>query len=113
MSRSAASRLQDIDKAINACINYSKHLPDSTISDMALDAIERNLGIIGEAVNHLPKDITDRHPEVDWYAIVGLRNFLIHEYFAVDSEIIYEILEKYLKPLQATIRLAIVRLENS
>ena len=34
----------------------------------------RNIGVIGEAVNHLPDDLARRHPEVDWAAIVGMRN---------------------------------------
>ncbi|MGV3017665.1 HepT-like ribonuclease domain-containing protein [Rothia sp. 88186D007BW] len=113
MSRSPIFRLEEIATAISACLDYSAHLKDPKFSDMALDAIERNLGIIGEAVNHLPKDLTAHYPDIDWVAIVGLRNFLIHKYFAVDAEVIYEILEKYLVPLQTTVRMAMIRLDNS
>ncbi|WP_237221811.1 HepT-like ribonuclease domain-containing protein [Rothia nasimurium] len=113
MSRSPLSRLEDITAVISACLEYSAHLIDPKFSGMALDAIERNLGIIGEAVNHLPKEVTAQYPEIDWVAIVGLRNFLIHEYFAVDEEVVYEILEKYLIPLQTTVNLATSRLDNS
>lgn len=113
MSRSPISRLEDITTAISACLEYSAYITDPKFSGMAFDAIERNLGIIGEAVNHLPKDLIAQYPEIDWVAIVGLRNFLIHEYFAVDEEVIYEILEKYLVPLQTTVNLATSRLDNS
>ncbi|MGV3245642.1 HepT-like ribonuclease domain-containing protein [Rothia sp. 11254D007CT] len=113
MSQSTPSCLDDINSAISSCLEYSEHLQDPKFSNMAMDAIERNLGIIGEAVNHLPEALTCQFPETDWVAIVGLRNFLIHEYFAVDTDVINEILAHYLIPLQATVHLAITTLQNS
>lgn len=51
---------------------------------MPEDAIERNLQLIGEAVKHLPADITGAHPEIAWPRIRGFRSILVHEYFGVD-----------------------------
>jgi uncharacterized protein with HEPN domain len=47
--------------------------------DMAEDAIERNLQIIGEAANHLPAEITDAHSEIAWPQIRGFRDILVHQ----------------------------------
>lgn len=47
------------------------------IADTAEDAVERNLRIIGEAVTHLPAELTDAHPEIAWPQIRGFRNILV------------------------------------
>lgn len=55
-----------------------------------IDAVVRNLEIIGEAVNKIPSEIRKRTPEIPWNKIVGLRNKVIHEYFDVNIPIIWE-----------------------
>lgn len=62
--------------------------------DQLLDAVERNIEKIGEAAAAVPDEIRNRHPEVPWKTIVGLRNKVIHHYFAVDHEVIYLIATK-------------------
>ncbi|MBY0442633.1 MAG: DUF86 domain-containing protein [Mycobacteriaceae bacterium] len=48
---------------------------------MAVSAILREIGVIGEAVNALPETIIAARPEILWRQIAAMRNFLIHEYF--------------------------------
>ncbi len=62
--------------------------------EQLVDAVERNIEKIGEAAAAVPDDIRNRHPEVPWKTIVGLRNKVIHHYFAVDHEVIYQIATK-------------------
>jgi len=62
--------------------------------EQLVDAVERNIEKIGEAAAAIPDTIRNRHPEVPWKTIVGLRNKVIHHYFAVDHEIIYQIATK-------------------
>jgi len=62
--------------------------------EQLVDAVERNIEKIGEAAAAIPDDIRNRHPEVPWKTIVGLRNKVIHHYFAIDSEVIYQIATK-------------------
>lgn len=71
---------------------------------MAEDAIERNLQIIGEAVNHLPAEVTDVHSEIAWPQIRGFRNILVHEYFGVDVDIVRDVVESHLPPLAEALR---------
>ncbi|QDQ99257.1 DUF86 domain-containing protein [Tomitella fengzijianii] len=71
---------------------------------MAEDAIEGNLQIIGEAVNHLPAEITDAHPEIGWPQIRGLRNILVHQYFGVDVDVVRDVVDTYLPPLAEALR---------
>ena len=55
-------------------------------------AVLRVLGVIGEAATRLPDEVRERHPEVPWGSIVGLRNRLIHAYDEVDLDIVWDIL---------------------
>ncbi|MDO8872704.1 MAG: DUF86 domain-containing protein [Methanoregula sp.] len=64
------------------------------LRERTVDAVERNIEKIGEAAAAIPDEIRDRHPEVPWKTIVGLRNKVIHHYFAVDHEVIWQIVTK-------------------
>lgn len=52
-------------------------------------AVERLLLIVGEAANHVSKEFQDKHPEIEWAQIIGLRNILAHEYGEVKMDKIY------------------------
>ena len=60
------------------------------IEEKTIDAVIRNLEIIGEASRHIPDNIIKKYPEIDWIGIKGMRNILIHEYFGVDLRIIWK-----------------------
>jgi len=57
---------------------------------MVQDAVIRNLEIIGEAVKRVPADLKARHPELPWGKISAMCDVLIHEYFGVDLEIVWD-----------------------
>lgn len=101
MKRSVSERIADIRTAIARCLDYAADL-DSTeghMAQMAVDAIERNIATIGEAANHLPDTVTDALPGIDWPAIRGMRNILIHEYFGVENAVVRDVIETKLQPL--------------
>lgn len=62
--------------------------------EQLVDAVERNIEKIGEAAAAIPDTIRERYPEVPWKSIIGLRNKVIHHYFAVDHEVIWQIATK-------------------
>ncbi len=64
------------------------------------EAVIRNLEIIGEAAKKVAQDLRSTHPEVDWARMGGLRDILIHQYFAVDLEIIWDLILNNLPELQ-------------
>lgn len=102
MNRSAEQRVADILEAIARCRRYVDligRVDAAELIDMAEDAIERNLQIIGEATNHLPAVITAAHPEIAWPQIRGFRNILVHQYFGVDIEVVRDVVETHLPPL--------------
>ena len=69
-----------------------------------MDAVARNLEIIGEASKRIPVEIKRQIPDIPWKKIVGLRNMLIHEYSGMDKEIIWDIIENKLDTLEASLK---------
>ena len=61
----------------------------------------RNIEILGEAVKHLSAELTATHPEVEWKSIAGMRDKLVHEYFGVNLDILWDVLASKLPPLRA------------
>lgn len=102
MSRPDTERIDDILEAIEACRRYRPFLEGSDVglAQMALDAVLRNLAVIGEAVNHLSSDVTGAHPELDWRAIVGMRHVLVHQYFDINVAVVVDALDLGLAPLE-------------
>ena len=81
-------------------------------NEMLIDAVVRNFEIIGEAVRNIPVEIQNKYPEVEWKEALGFRNILIHEYFGVDIEALWDTInndipifkEKILKVLKCEIK---------
>jgi len=69
-----------------------------------IKAVVRSLEVIGEAASKLPKHIIETHSEISWPEIVGMRNRLLHEYFGVDLDIVWQTLEEDLEPLNTTVK---------
>ena len=74
-------------------------------------AVIREFEIIGEAVGKLPESFKERHPEIEWQDIKDFRNLLSHEYFGIDLEIVWRIIEDDLPVLMNAVR-EIMRTEN-
>ncbi|MFA5422979.1 MAG: DUF86 domain-containing protein [Phycisphaerae bacterium] len=93
--------LEDIIEAIERIRQYIKGLPFEKFLDdrKTIDAVVRNMEIIGEAANRLPEEFRQNHPEVEWYKVIGLRHRIVHEYFGIDIQIIWQILQKDLPEL--------------
>jgi len=66
-------------------------------------AFVRSLEVIGEAVKNLPKEFRDSHPQVPWKRVAGMRDILIHEYFGVDYELVWNVVNKSIPILRQEI----------
>lgn len=76
-------------------LNYNAFISD----DKTIDAVVRNFEIIGEAANRIDPDFRTNNPEIEWKRIRGFRNRIIHDYFGIDYEIVWTIIESYLDEL--------------
>lgn len=63
----------------------------------------RNLEVIGEAAKQVPEDLRDRHTDVDWRRIAGLRDVLIHGYFGLEDETLWDIVQNKVPELHGQI----------
>ena len=105
MTRDPSQRIEDILVAVERCQRYVVAWSgDADLAEMAEDAIERNLQIVGEAVSHLPEEITSAHPEIEWPEIRGFRNIFVHQYFGVDVEVVCDVVQTYQPPLADVLR---------
>lgn len=65
------------------------------------DAVVRNFEIIGEAANKLPPEIWERYSAVDWKGVIGFRHVLIHDYFGIDLNLVWDIAQNLLPHLES------------
>jgi uncharacterized protein with HEPN domain len=105
MPRDYKVYLEDILEAIGKIQRYTANLSQEAFSgdERTLDAVVRNLEIIGEASKKVPGKIRSKYPEVEWKRIAGLRDILIHEYFGIDIDIIWDIVQNKLPVLEKQI----------
>lgn len=98
-------RLQHINDAIIEVEEYTRNVDFSDFSESSMRkyACIKQLEIIGEASNTISNELKLKFPEVNWVQIVSLRNVLVHEYFGIDSKLIWDIIKNDLPQLKKEI----------
>lgn len=112
--RDARLLLEDIIDSIERIERFTqKHDAASLKADeMARDATVHNLAIIGEAAKQIPNEVRSLMPGVVWKDVIGLRNIIIHRYFAVEAATIWKIVTQDLPSLKLQIQAAMVQINN-
>ena len=102
MPRDFEVYLEDIRLAIGKIQSYTVGLTRDAFDqdDRTIDAVIRNLQIIGEAAKMVPESVRANYPAVAWKKIAGLRDILAHQYFEVDLDIIWDVLQNKLLELE-------------
>lgn len=93
-------------EAIDRIDRYVAGLDEATFlaDEKTSDAVVRNLEILGEAAAHVPEGFRAGTSEIEWPRIVGLRNRVVHGYFAVDLELVWRIVRDDLPALASRLR---------
>ena len=103
--------LEDIVKSIEKIELYTTGIDNykQLISDdQRYDAVIRNFEIIGEASKQLPEIFKNQHNNIPWNKAIGLRNRLIHEYFGINEEIIWNTIVYFLPQFKIQINSLII-----
>ena len=96
--------LTNISDCLAQIESYTQSGRDSFLaSRMAQDAVIRNLEIFGEATKRLSPGLREKHADLPWRQMAGLRDVLIHDYARVDAEEVWGIVERDLPALQVRI----------
>ena len=106
MKRDLRLFIEDILERINLIEDSTGKLSkDKFKSDKLItDATIRRLEIIGEAVKNIPDNFRERYPEVPWKDIAGFRDIIIHAYFGIDFNAVWDIIKKDLPELKKEIQ---------
>ena len=107
MSRDFRVYLEDILEAIRRIEIYTNGLTLEQLAQdtLHMDAVLRNIQIIGEGARQIPDELRNKYLTVEWNKIVGLRNIVTHEYFRVNPEIIWSAIETRIPELRDTVRI--------
>jgi uncharacterized protein with HEPN domain len=98
-----------VDDMITACEKIQRYLarrPRSAFEsdEQAFDAVLKNLEVIGEAAKRVPTEVKESHPEIAWRDIAGLRDIVVHEYFGLDLDIVWDVVENRVPILLGQLR---------
>ena len=105
LSTSILPYLRHILTEIQFLIDFSAGLEAEVFmqDEILQRAFVRSLEIIGEAARHVPDEFRLRHGEVSWSNMVGMRNRLIHGYFGIDYEIVWDVITNIVPDLRSEI----------
>ena len=106
MPRDHRVYLTDILEAVRRILSYTEgmSLEDFEKSLVTVDAVVKNLEVIGEAAGRIPGEIQAEASDIEWRKIITLRNVLAHEYFGVNTKIVWDVVVNKLRPLEHACR---------
>lgn len=105
MAREWVLVLGDLHASVSDAISYSKGLSDTDLHELPekdrllYRALKNAVSEMGEAIKSVPQDVKDRHPQIDWRGLAGLRDIIAHQYFRLDMEFLAPVLHRELPDL--------------
>ena len=106
MPREPRLYVEEMLEAIETIRGYVAALDKAALcaDQRTLDAVIRNLEVLGEAAKRVPPELRARAPEVNWREFATLRDVLIHQYFHVDLDILWDVVSTKLDPLRDSLQ---------
>ncbi len=106
MSREWRSSLADIRTACAKVSHFTMGMDRATFfgDDRTYHAVVHCLLIVGEAAKHVPDDVRQRLPQISWKKIAGMRDWMVHASFAIDEDILWDVVETKVPELARAIQ---------
>lgn len=103
--RDDRERLLDIREAIENIQKYTAHGKDAFSKDELIQTwILHHIQILGEAAARISDEFQEQHTDIPWFKIVGMRNILVHDYFKIDINAVWSVVETDLPTLYDQIK---------
>ncbi len=112
--RSVRLFVGDMLAAIDKIGRYTEGLDATSFfaDEFTVDAVLRNLEVLGEAARNVPPEVRDSHPEIPWKRVVGLRNIVAHVYFGVDLENVWKIVSENVPAIRPAVERLLAELDG-
>jgi uncharacterized protein with HEPN domain len=111
--RDPKERLRDILEEIAAIDRYRNRGRSAFEQDELLQVwFLRHLQIIGEAASGLPEEIRNLDPHIPWHKIIGMRNILVHGYFAIDLDVVWDAVQRDVPLLKPAVEALLTKPED-
>ncbi len=104
--KSPSLYLEHVLEAIAKILEYTNGMDEEEFlaNELVKDGVVRKIEIIGEAIKNLPPDFKEKHKQVPWKDIAGMRDRIIHSYFDVDYKIVWATVQKDIPELERLVR---------
>ena len=105
MKREYKFFLNDILEAVDSIHKFSEGLNFDSFkrNKLIVDACVRNIEIVAEAIKNIPIEVKNDYPDIPWSKVIGFRNMVIHQYWVIDKEILWDIIQTKLESLKEQI----------
>ncbi|MEX0272579.1 DUF86 domain-containing protein [Leptolyngbyaceae cyanobacterium UHCC 1019] len=113
--RSAADFLQDMVNYADDATNFVAGMDFATFEQdkRTSYAVVRAVEVIGEAAKNIPQTLKDQYPNIPWRSIAGMRDKVIHQYFGVDFQVLWDTVQQDIPPLRIAIAQVLTDLTSS
>ena len=98
--------VQDMITFSQKVLSYTEGLDQEAFiaDERTYDATLRNLELIGEAATHIPNEVREAHPRIQWRGIIGTRNRVAHGYVGIDDDVVWDIIQTDIPNLLSALR---------